>query len=192
MPEKMTSASKSKKSLVVKRNAMKYIALVFMGICLFTTALFCIFAPLPYADNELLMRIGMGYLGLPTAIAIIVFNSYEFVVKRKAIILDEHGITDYTNSMSSGFTPWDEISDVYLLKLKSGDYLCADPVNLNAWLGTLSKKQIRLAQANMDLGFSPIRVQFSSVTDAITAKEGVDFVKTLQSKKVSHTRKPRY
>ncbi len=192
MPEKMTCTSKSKKSLVVKRNAMKYIALIFMGVCLFTAALFCTFAPLPYADNELLMRIGMGYLGLPAAVVIIAFNIYEFVVKRKAIILDEHGITDYTNSMSSGFTSWDQISNVYLLKLKSGDYLCADPVNLDAWLGALSKKRVRLAQANMDLGFSPIRIQFSSVTDAITAKEGVDFVKTLQRKKVSHTRKPRY
>lgn len=192
MSEKMTSVSKTSKSLVVKRNAVKYIALIFMGICLFVAALLCIFAPLPYADNELMMRIGMGYLGLPVSISLIAFNGYALIVKRKAIIIDDRGITDYTSSMSSGFTPWDQIENVYLLRLKSSDYLCADPVNLDEWMQKLTKRQARLAQANIDLGFSPIRIQFISVTDAVSAKEGVSFVKTLQGKKVSHVRKPHY
>lgn len=188
----MQAAGASGERLVVRRSIMKYVALVFMGACLLVTSLFAIFAPLPYAENEMLMRVGMGYLGLPCALAFIAFNGYQLIWRRNAIVIDDRGITDLTNSMASGFTSWEEISEVYLLRLKSDDYLCAEPVDRVAWMARLSDRQRKLAQANLDIGFSPIRIQFKSVTDRVSSKEGVSFVKKIRPKVVSHIRKPKY
>lgn len=187
-----TKAVVTDEKLEVRYGIVRHLILIFCGVCLVVAAACAAFAPLPYADNELLMRVGMGYIGLPVSIALVAFNVYKIWKRRTAILIDEHGITDYSSALSSGFTPWDEIKEVYLLRLKSDDFLCAVPEDYDAWLGSLSKRRQRLATANVDAGFAPIRIQFRKVNEHVTAKQGVSFCKKIRPKKVSHVRKPRY
>ncbi|MDY2777263.1 MAG: STM3941 family protein [Collinsella sp.] len=187
-----TTAYRSHDVLEIKNPIVMHLILILMGLCLFTAALLAAFAPLPHAENPLVMRIGMGYLGLPVSCGIILLNIHKILHRRSAIRIDKQGITDNTSLLSSGFTPWDEISEVFLLRLKSDDYLCAVPVDYEAWYSKLSKRQKGLAQANVDAGFAPIRIQFKKVSDRVTSKEGVSFVKKIVPKKVSRIRKPRY
>lgn len=187
-----TTAFRSDSVLEIRNPIVLHLILIFMGVCLFVAALLAAFAPLPYAENPLVMRVGMGYLGLPASVILIGMNVHKLVNRRNAIRIDEDGITDNTTALSSGFTPWDQISEVFLLRLKSDDYLCAVPADYDSWFANLSKRQQRLAQANLDAGFAPIRIQFKKVSDRVTSKEGVAFVKKLKPKKVTRIRKPRY
>lgn len=187
-----TTAYKSDDVLEIRNPVMMHLILTFMGSCLLLAALLAAFAPLPYAENPMIMRIGMGYCGIPVSIGLIYMNVRKLIKRRNAIRIDLEGITDNTTALSSGFTPWDQISEVFLLRLKSDDYLCAIPADYDAWYASLSKRQQRLAQANLDAGFAPIRIQFKKVSDRVSSKEGVAFVKKLKPKKVTRIRKPRY
>lgn len=187
-----TTAYKSDDVLEIRNPVMMHLILTFMGSCLLLAALLAAFAPLPYAENPIIMRIGMGYCGIPVSIGLIYMNVRKLIKRRNAIRIDLEGITDNTTALSSGFTPWDQISEVFLLRLKSDDYLCAIPADYDAWYANLSKRQRRLAQANLDAGFAPIRIQFKKVSDRVSSREGVAFVKKLKPKKVTRIRKPRY
>ena len=187
-----TTAYKSDDVLEIRNPVMMHLILTFMGSCLLLAGILAAFAPLPYAENPMIMRIGMGYCGIPASIGLIYMNVRKLIKRRNAIRIDLEGITDNTTALSSGFTPWDQISEVFLLRLKSDDYLCAIPTDYNAWYANLSKRQQRLAQANLDAGFAPIRIQFKKVSDRVSSKEGVAFVKKLRPKKVTRIRKPRY
>lgn len=187
-----TTAYRSDDALEIRNPIVMHVILIFMGVCLLAAAALAAFAPLPYAENPLVMRMGMGYCGLPVALGLIVLNIRKLVYRRNAIRIDREGITDNTTALSSGFTPWSEISEVFLLRLKSDDYLCALPADYDAWYANLSKRQQKLAQANLDAGFAPIRIQFRKVSDRVTSKEGVSFVKKIMPKKVTRIRKPRY
>jgi hypothetical protein len=114
------------------------------------------------------------------------------VNRHNAILIDESGITDHTTSFSAGFIAWDDIKEVYLLRLHDDDYMCVVPANFDTWYASLNKRQQRLAKANMDAGFAPIRIQFKKVTEKVKSKEGVAFCKKIQPKKVTHVRKPKY
>ncbi len=187
-----TKASITSERLEVRNNVVRHLILIFCGLCLAVAAVLAAFAPLPYADNELLLRVGVGYFGLPVSLAIIALNIHKIANRREAILIDSRGITDRSNALASGFTPWDDIKEVYLLRLKSDDFLCAEPVDYHSWYAGLNPRQQRLADANRDAGFAPIRIQFRKVSDSITSKEGVSFVKKLMPKKVGRIRKPRY
>lgn len=187
-----TAAVISPQRLAINNNIVRHLFMTLCGVCLLAAALLAAFAPLPYADNELLLRIGVGYLGVPVALGIIYMNLNRILNRREAILIDERGITDRSNAMASGFTPWDQIAEVYLLRLKSDDFLCAEPLDYQAWYSGLSKTQKRLADANRDAGFAPIRIQFKKVSDTVTSKDGLKCVKSIVPKKVTHVRKPRY
>lgn len=187
-----TTAYRSDDVLEVRNPIVLHILIIFMGVCLLVAALLAAFAPLPYAENPMVMRIGMGYCGIPVALGLIYMNVRKLVHRRNAIRIDAEGITDNTSALSSGFTPWDDISEVFLLRLKNDDYLCAIPSDFDTWYAKLSKRQQKLAQANLDAGFAPIRIQFKKVTDRVSSKDGVAFVKKLMPKKVTRIRKPRY
>ena len=187
-----TTALVNEGRLEIRNSIARHLILIFMGACLFVAAALAAFAPLPYADNELVMRVGMGYLGLPLSVALVAFNLRKVISRRCALLIDEAGITDHTTALSSGFTAWEDISEVFLLRLKGDDYLCAVPVDYEAWLAGKSAAQRKLAEANVDAGFAPIRIQFKKVTDRVSSKEGVAFVKRLRPKIVTHVRKPKY
>lgn len=190
MDETMTYRSSD--VLEIRNPFMMQTLMIFMGACLLLAALLAAFAPIPYADNPTLMRVGMGYCGIPVAAALIFFNAKKLVQNRCAIRIDSEGITDNSTALSSGFTAWDDISEVFLLRLKSDEFLCAIPADYDAWYARLSKRQQQLAKANLDAGFAPIRIQFKKVTDRVSSKEGVSFVKKIMPKKVTRIRKPRY
>lgn len=187
-----TAAAISTHSLSIKNNVVRHLIMTLCGACLLAAALLAAFAPLPYADNEIMLRIGVGYIGIPVAVGIIYINLNHILHRREAILIDEQGITDRSNALASGFTPWDQISEVYLLQLKSDDFLCVEPLNFDAWHEGLTKAQKRLAEANKDAGFAPIRIQFKKVSDTVTSKDGLKCVKRIAPKKVTRTRKPRY
>ena len=52
--------------------------------------------------------------------------------------------------------------------------------------------QARLAQANKDMGFAPIRIQFKKANDKYTAQDGLAAVRRFAPEKISRIRKPKY
>lgn len=164
----------------------------FMSICLLAAALLALTQPLPHADNPLLLKIFLGGCGLACSVWLFTSNIRKILSQRSAIIIDENGITDNTGSMAPGFIAWDDVADVYLLKLKDDTFLCAIPEDYDAWSSKLSKRARRLAQANRDAGFAPIRIQFKKVTERYTAQDGLATVRALHPEKISRVRKPRY
>lgn len=184
---------KSKKScLEVRRDAVRSASLVFLGACLFVAAVAAAFSPLAYADNELTTRLFMGYLGLPVSCGIIAFNAWKLIGHRNAVIINESGITDNTTALSSGYTPWEHIAEVYVLRLKDGDFLCVAPIDYDAWIAGLNRGQKMLAQANNESGFAPIRIQFAKVSHTVTAMDALAVVRLIRPDKVTRVRKPRY
>lgn len=113
-----TTVHRSNDVLEIRNPIVLHIILIFMGLCLLVAALLAAFAPLPYAENPMFMRIGMGYCGIPFSIALIYLNIHKIIHRRNAIRIDKNGITDNTTSLSSGFTSWDNIAEVFLLRLK--------------------------------------------------------------------------
>lgn len=179
-------------ALVVRAKIMLPAIYTFMGVCLLVAGVLALTQPLPHADNPIFLRVTLGGLGTPFAIWLIVSNVRKIHQKRNAIVIDESGITDNTGSMAPGFIPWDEIADVHLLKLKDDTYLCATPTNYEAWSSRLGRGQRRLAQANLDAGFAPIRIQFKKVTERFDAADGLSAVRGFHPEKVSKVRKPKY
>lgn len=114
-----TTVHRSNDVLEIRNPIVLHIILIFMGLCLLVAALLAAFAPLPYAENPMFMRIGMGYCGIPFSIALIYLNIHKIIHRRNAIRIDKNGITDNTTSLSSGFTSWDNIAEVFLLRLKA-------------------------------------------------------------------------
>lgn len=187
-----TTTSINSDRLDVRFNIVLHLILIFCGACMLCAAVLAAFAPIPYAENPLLVRIGMGYCGIPASLALIGINLRKVLFRRSAVRIDEDGITDHTSAFSSGFTSWDDLREVYLLRLKNDDFLCAEPLDYDAWFAKLTKQQQRLASANRDLGFAPIRIQFRKVSDHVSSKDGVSFCKRIKPKKVGAVRKPRY
>lgn len=186
------SKQESEGALVVRAKIMLPAIYMFMGLCLLVAAVLALTQPLPHADNPMFLRVTLGGLGLPCSIWLIVSNIRKIYLKRNAIVIDERGIADNTGSMAPGLIPWDEIADVHLLKLKDNTYLCAAPVDYDAWAAHLRRGQRRLAQANLDAGFAPIRIQFKKATERYTAADGLVAVKRFHPEKVSKVRKPKY
>ncbi len=178
--------------LAINANVVLLASYLFMGACLLLGAILVLTQPLPYAENLLIMKVGMGWVMLPVSAFIIGSNIVKITRRRNAIVIDEKGITDNTDSMGSGFTPWDQIADVHLLKLKDDTFLCAVPVDFDEWVKTRNRRQARLAQANMDMGFAPIRIQFKKASDRVNAQDGLAAVKRFHPEKVSRIRKPKY
>lgn len=178
--------------LAVNANVVLIASYLFMGICLLFGAVIVLTQPLPYAENLLVMKVCMGWIMLPASTFIIGLNIIKIARCRNAIVIDEKGVTDNTDSMGSGFTPWDQIADVHLLKLKDDTFLCAVPVDFDEWVKTRNRRQARLAQANMDMGFAPIRIQFKKASDRLNAQDGLAAVKHFHPEIVSRTRKPKY
>jgi hypothetical protein len=176
----------------VTNNVVLLIIYTFMGACLLVASILALTQPLPYAENPLLMKVTMGWLGFPLAVALIALNVRKILTRRDAIVVDERGITDHTGGMAPGFISWDDLEEVFLLKLKDDTYLCAVPRDYNAWCTQLSTRQRRLAQANVDAGFAPIRIQFKKVTDTYTAQDGLCAVRRFHPEKVTRVRKPKY
>lgn len=186
------SKQESKGALVVRAKIMLPAIYMFMGLCLLVAAVLALTQPLPHADNPMFLRVTLGGLGLPCSIWLIVSNIRKIYLKRNAIVIDERGISDNTGSMAPGLIFWDEIADVHLLKLKDDTYLCVAPKDYDAWSARLRRGQRRLAQANLDAGFAPIRIQFKKATERLTAADGLAAVKRFHPEKVSKVRKPKY
>ena len=178
--------------LSINANVVLLASYLFMGVCLLAGAILVLTQPIPYAENPTIMKVGMGWVMLPVSAFIIGSNITKIAKRRNAIVIDERGITDNTDSMGSGFTPWDQISEVFLLKLKDDTYLCAVPNDYDAWVCTRNRRQARLAQANKDMGFAPIRIQFKKASDRYHAQDGLAAVKRFHPEKVTRVRKPKY
>ena len=179
-------------SFAVNNDVVIHLLLIFMGICILAAAILAATQDLPYAPNPILMKYTTGYLGIPFAILFIAYNIHRFVNRHNAILIDERGVTDHTTSFSAGFIAWDDIQEVYLLRLHDDDYMCVVPADFDTWYASLNKRQQRLAKANVDAGFAPIRIQFKKLTEKVKSKEGVAFCKRIQPKKVTRVRKPKY
>jgi len=190
--ERTVSEATTQEHLSVSNSWVMHALLVFMGLCLLTASILAITQPLPYADNPEFIKIMTGYLGFPLAVGVIAYNVWKIVARHDAILIDERGITDHSGALSCGFISWDRIKEVYLLKLHDDDYLCVVPEDQEAWYDGLTKGQKRLAKANMDIGFAPIRIQFKKVSESVSSQDGLAFVRRLQPKKITRVRKPKY
>ncbi len=186
------SRAASGEKLAITANVFVLCSYLFMGICLFAGAVLVLTQPLPYAEHPMVMKIGMGWVMLPASAFIVGSNITKIARRRNAIVIDENGITDNTDSMGSGFTPWDQISEVFLLKLKDDTYLCAVPTDYDEWVKTRNRRQARLAQANMDMGFAPIRIQFKKADERYHAQDGLAAARRFHPEKITRIRKPKY
>lgn len=167
-------------SLSVQRDLFKYVSLAFMAVCMSVAAVLALTAPeLPGTDNPTWMRIGMGVFGLPFSIGLLVFEIRRIFFDRYIFRIDEQGILDRSSAMAPGFVSWDAIQDVYLLTVQDNEFLCIDFNDREAWVGSLSKRRQRLAKANMDMGYAPMRVQFAAFTNVYGVRDALDVVKTL-------------
>lgn len=178
--------------LRVKGDVVLPLTHVFMGTCLAIAALLAITQPIPFAENPLLIRIFMGWVGLPLAAAIIVMSARRIVLRGGAIVVDAEGIADRTGPLAPGLIRWNQIQEVYLLKLKDNSFLCVVPKDYDAWLAGLSRGRRRLAQANIDADFAPIRIQFEKATHAVRAEDGLAVARRLHPELITRVRKPRY
>lgn len=186
------SQPKNPEKLSVNNNLVLLAIYAFMGLCLLLGSVLVLTQPLPYADNPLLMKVTMGYVGFPLSLGIIVVSVRKMIMRKDAILIDERGITDHTSGLSSGFTAWEDIKEIFLLKLKDDSFLCALPADYDAWYARLSKSQQRLAQANVDAGFAPIRIQFKKITDKYHAQDGLAVCRRFHPEKIGRVRKPKY
>lgn len=182
----------SPRELTVKGNLVLPLTHVFMGLCLEIAALLAITQPIPFAENPLLTRILMGWAGLPLATGILVLSARRIARRQRAIVVDERGIADRTGPLAPGLIPWEQVQEVFLLRLKSGSYLCVVPRDLDAWLRGLGRRQRRLAQANIDAGFAPVRIQFEKASHTVRAEDGLAVARTLHPELITHVRKPQY
>lgn len=187
------NVSRNSESPLVIRNKILLPAIyTFMGLCLLLSSVLVLTQPLTYAENPLLLFITLGVVGFPVSVAIVIVSARGVVRRRNAIVIDERGIADNTGFMAPGFIPWDQIAEVFLLKLKDDTYLCVVPTDTDAWLASLSCGRRQLAQANLDAGFAPIRIQFKKVTDRHRAQDGLAAVRSFHPEKVTRVRKPKY
>ena len=123
----MSKENTATERLSITANVVLLGSYLFMGVCLLAGAILVLTQPLPFAENPMIMKVGMGWVMIPVSLFIICSNIIKIVRRRNAIVIDESGITDNTDSMGSGFTPWGQISEVFLLRLKDDTYLCAVP-----------------------------------------------------------------
>ena len=151
----MSKENTATERLSITANVVLLGSYLFMGVCLLAGAILVLTQPLPFAENPMVMKVGMGWVMIPVSLFIICSNIIKIVRRRNAIVIDESGITDNTDSMGSGFTPWEQISEVFLLRLKDDTYLCAVPTDYDSWASTRNRRQARLGQANKDMGFAP-------------------------------------
>ncbi len=186
------SKQTSSEALVIRAKILLPAIYTFMGACLLLAGTLALTQPLPHADNPIFMRVALSGLGIPFSIWILVSNVRKICLRRNAIVIDERGITDNTGSMAPGFVAWDEIEDVHLLKLKDDTFLCVTPTDYPGWSARLRRGQRRLAQANIDAGFAPIRIQFKKATERYAAADGLAAVRRFHPEKVSKVRKPKY
>lgn len=163
----------------------------FMGVCLLLTAVLALTQPLPFADNPTLMRIMTGYVGGLAALVIIGINGAALTVRKKGILIDAQGITDTTGIMAPGALSWNAIEQVYVLKLYGEPYLCVVPKDITGWMEHLNRLQRRLAQANIDGGFAPVRIQYKKITKNVTEQDALRVIKQLHPELIGKTKKIR-
>jgi hypothetical protein len=188
----MSKTAEVPSELLIRRDPVKHASLAFMAVCLLVAAILAVTSPLPYAQDELWMRASLGILGIPAALALLYINVRKLTSKKYAVRIDESGILDESSAMSPGFVPWGDIADVYLLRLKSGDFLCIQPKDVEAWVAGLPKSSQRLANANTDMGYAPMRVQIEELSKAHTCEEAVSVIKGLHPELVRKMKKPKY
>lgn len=183
--------AKGASELVIKNKTLLPVLYGAMGLCLLVASVLALVHPLPYAENLVLMRVA-GIVGLPFSLWLVISNFRKAVTRRNVIVIDAAGITDRTGGMAHGFIAWDDVAEVYLLKLKDDTFLCVEPRDRESWMATLGRGARRLAQANIDAGFAPIRIQFKKADERYVAADGLAVAKTLHPEKVTHVRKPKY
>lgn len=140
---------------------VKTVFYLLMSLCLCTASYLALLDPLMYSENPIFQKITMGYIGLPVSL----FMLYIFIKKlfnhRKALLIDNRGITDRTNLLSPGLVPW---KDITRIKFSESDGLLTLHIFLcqpNTLMTKLNALQRRLIRANLDLGYPPIRIQLS-------------------------------
>lgn len=101
----MSKENTATERLCITANVVLLGSYLFMGVCLLAGAILVLTQPLPFAENPMVMKVGMGWVMIPVSLFIICSNIIKIVRRRNAIVIDESGITDNTDSMGSGFTP---------------------------------------------------------------------------------------
>lgn len=183
---------KNESPLLIRGKAVLPAIYAFMGVCLLFSSILALTQPLPHADNPTLIFLSLGVAGLPISVFIIIVSLRGILRRRNAIVIDRTGITDNTGSMAPGHISWEQIAEVHLLKLKDDTYLCVIPSDIETWLASLSRRQKRLAQANLDAGFAPYRIQFKKATERFNAQDGLASARSFHPEKITRVRKPKY
>lgn len=169
----------------IPHNLSQTYTLLIMSLCFVLATFLALTQPLPHAENPLLLKISMGYIGFPCAIAFCGNILSKLCFKKYVFILSTQGIYDATNAFSSGFIAWEDINHIYAYQDTHDTYLCIEPSS-KTWTNSLPKKAKILAQANIDAGFSPIRIQLPHhKRNVYTVNDLIEIINTIHPEKIT-------
>ena len=177
--------------MTVRRDLFKYISLAFMAVCMLVAAVLTLSNPLPGSDNPTWMFISMGVIGLPVSVALLAYEIRKLLFDRNMLVIDESGILDRSNVMAPGKLEWEQIEGVYKLSIRDDTFLCIDVRERDAWMAGLSRRARRLAQANVDMGYAPVRIQAATFSHSVTTDDLLRCVRELHPELVRKGRKVR-
>ena len=89
----MSKENTATERLSITANVVLLGSYLFMGVCLLAGAILVLTQPLPFAENPMVMKVGMGWVMIPVSLFIICSNIIKIVRRRNAIVIDESGIT---------------------------------------------------------------------------------------------------
>lgn len=110
------------------------------------------------SENPMLLRIAgtacvlfFGALGI--------YGTKKIFDKKPGVMIDEQGITDYSNATSIGLIKWSDITAIRTHKIMATKFLMIDIRNPEAYLEkSNSSMQRKLMQANMKTYGTPISI----------------------------------
>ena len=90
----MSKENTATERLSITANVVLLGSYLFMGVCLLAGAILVLTQPLPFAENPMIMKVGMGWVMIPVSLFIICSNIIKIVRRRNAIVIDETAALD--------------------------------------------------------------------------------------------------
>lgn len=80
----MSKENTATERLSITANVVLLGSYLFMGVCLLAGAILVLTQPLPFAENPMVMKVGMGWVMIPVSLFIICSNIIKIVRRRNA------------------------------------------------------------------------------------------------------------
>lgn len=111
--------------------------------------------------------VGVPFFGLATAVGL-----KQMLNTSPRIVIDHHGVFDRT--LGIGIVEWRDLTGVRVGEIRGQHFVCLELRNADAYLDRLPGWRRRLAQVNVDLGFTPFSLNLSGTgADADALAEAI-------------------